>query len=138
MNSLHLWNSKVHHRIHTCQPPVTILSQIEPVHSHKSHFLNIHLNIILQSRPGSYMWSHFLRFPHKTPVYASTLLIRATSPAQLILLDLITQTILGEEYRSLSFSLCSFLHSPVTPVTSSTFSSKPYPHTPSAYVLSSK
>ena len=27
---------------------------------------------------------------------------------------LMTQTILGEEYRSLSSSLCSFLHSPVT------------------------
>jgi hypothetical protein len=27
---------------------------------------------------------------------------------------LITQTILGEEYRSLSSSWCSFLHSPVT------------------------
>jgi hypothetical protein len=27
---------------------------------------------------------------------------------------LITQTILGEEYRSLSYLLCSFLHSPVT------------------------
>jgi hypothetical protein len=35
------------------------------------------------------------------------------SPAHLIL-DLITRTMLGEEYRSLSFSLCSFIHSPVT------------------------
>jgi len=32
----------------------------------------------------------------------------------LILLDVFTRTILGEEYRSLSSSLCSFLHSPVT------------------------
>ena len=39
--------------------------------------------------------------------------IRDTSPAHLILLDLVTPKILGEEYRSLSFSLCSFLHSPV-------------------------
>jgi len=38
----------------------------------------------------------------------------ATFPAYLILLDFITRTILGEEYRSLSSSLCSFLHSPVT------------------------
>ena len=32
----------------------------------------------------------------------------------LILLDFITRTTLGEEYRSLSSSLCSLLHSPVT------------------------
>jgi len=37
--------------------------------------------------------------------------IRATCPAHLILLDFITQTILGKKYRSLSSSLCSFLHS---------------------------
>ena len=36
-------------------------------------------------------------------------------PAHLILLDFITRTILGEQYRSLSSSLCNFLHSPVTP-----------------------
>ena len=40
--------------------------------------------------------------------------IRATYPAHLILLHLFSRTILGEQYRSLSFSLCSFLHSPVT------------------------
>jgi len=32
----------------------------------------------------------------------------------LIFLDFITRTVLGEEYRSLSSSLCSFLHSTVT------------------------
>jgi len=40
--------------------------------------------------------------------------IRATCPAHLIILDFITWTILGEEFRSLSSSLCSFLHSLVT------------------------
>jgi len=38
---------------------------------------------------------------------------RATCPAYLILLNFITRMLLGEQYRSQSSSLCSFLHSPV-------------------------
>jgi hypothetical protein len=43
-----------------------------------------------------------------------TITLRATCPAQLIFLNLITRIIFGEEYRSLISSLCSFLHSLVT------------------------
>jgi hypothetical protein len=53
-------------------------------------------------------------FPTKTLYTPLLAPIRVTYPAHLILLDLITRKILGEEYRSLSVSLCSFLHSPVT------------------------
>jgi hypothetical protein len=53
-------------------------------------------------------------FPTKT-LHASLISpIRATCLAHLILLDFINRTIVGEENRSLSSTLCSFLHSPVT------------------------
>ena len=108
------WNPKVHYRTHKRPPPVSILDQPNPVHIPTSHLLEIYPNIIHPSTPRSPQWSLSLRFPRQDPIHPLSSPIRATCPAHLILLDFITRTKLGEEYKSFSSSLCNLLHSPVT------------------------
>jgi len=53
-------------------------------------------------------------FPTKTLHTPLLSPLRSTCPAHFILLDFITRTLFGDPYRSLGFSLCSFLYLPVT------------------------
>jgi len=101
-------------RVYKCRSPVPILSQIDSFHVVTSHFLKIHLNIILSSMPFLPSGLFPSVFPTKTLCTPLLSPISATCPAHLILLALITRPILGEGYRSLSSSLFSFLHFPVT------------------------
>ena len=108
-----LWDPKVHYRIYNSPPPVSNISQINPVHgSHYTSWSSIlilpfHLRLGLRS--GLFPSG----FPTKTLYVPLLSSLRATRPANLILFDFITRKIFGEEYRSQSSSLRS-LHSFVT------------------------
>ena len=103
-----LWNSKVHYHIHKCPPPVPIPSHIDPVYI--PHFTSWRSISILSShlRLGHPSGLCPSGFPTKTLYTPLSSPISATCPAHLIILDFITRTKMGKEYRLLSSSLCNF------------------------------
>ena len=110
-----VWNLKAHCCIHKNPPLVTILSQMNAVHTIQSYFCNIHFNIILQFTLVLKVVS-FLQVPPSKPCAFFFSLMCATQCTHLILLDLISQiirscTVMNTHQHS---ALCNFLHALVT------------------------
>jgi hypothetical protein len=109
-----LWNPNVHYRVHKWPPSApSWASSIQSIPQHITSWRSI---LILSShlRLGLPSGLPLSGFPTKTPYTPLPSPIRATWPAHVICHDFITRTILGERYKSLSSSLCSFLRSPST------------------------
>jgi hypothetical protein len=111
-----LWNQKFHCRIHKRLTLVIVLSQLKPLHTYTSYLYKIHFNIIILSTLRRSEWSLLLMFIEYIFHVFIISSMCATCPAYLILLVLITilTGLFGEEYKLWRYSLCNFLHPPVT------------------------
>jgi len=96
-----------------CHLSLSWASPIQSIYPHPTSWrsiliLSTHLRLGL---PSGLLPSGF---NHQESIHPVSSPIRATWPTHLTLLDFITRTILGEAYKSFSFSLCNLLQSPVT------------------------
>ena len=96
-----------------CQLSLSWASPIQSIYPHPTSWRYIPI-LFTHLRLGLPSGLFPSGFPTKTLHISLSSPIRATCPTHLILLDFITRTILGEEYRSFSSTLCNLLQSPVT------------------------
>ena len=106
-----------------CHLSLSWASPIQSIYPHPTSWrsiliLSAHLRLGL---PRGLLHSGF---PTKTLYTPLSSPICATCPAHLILLDFITRTILGEQYKSFSSSLCNLLHSQLVNKNTVTFDTK--------------
>jgi hypothetical protein len=88
-------------------PPLLILIHMNLHHAISTDFFKIPFSIILPSTPRSFRLFFPWRFSTETLCSPFLYSIRATCPAFLIFLGLISRTVFGEEYRAWSSSLCN-------------------------------
>ena len=109
-----LWKPKFHCRIYKSPPPALFwaksIQSMPPYPSSWGSIIILSFHLYLGLPNGLFLSG----FPTITLYTLLLSPIRATCTTHLILLDFIIQRIFGEQYRSWSFSLCSFLHSHVT------------------------
>ena len=106
-----LWNPKVHYRICKCPPAVPIMSQLNPFHTlHPTSWrpiwlLSFHLGLGLPSDlfPSGFPTNTLYSPPHTCYMHHTSHHSRFDLPNNM-----------GEEYRTFSSSLRSYLHSSVT------------------------
>ena len=85
-------------------------AQSSPYNPHPTYWKSILILLSTNLRVGLPIGLRPSGFPTKTLYTPLSSPIRTTSPAHLILLDFITRTILGEEYKSFSSSLLIEIH----------------------------
>jgi hypothetical protein len=82
---------------------------MNPFHTFRPYFPQIHSNSIFTSTLGSVKWSLSLRFSDQNFIRISHLPMLSTFHAHLIFLDLMNLITFGESYKLLSSSLCGVM-----------------------------